>query len=180
MTDFSATAGQDPSVPRKGSLLIQDARTKRRNAAETRFRLYGLVAIGVGVLALMVLLTSIFSNGASAFRQPYIFLSVELPEAKLDKTGTRDPEVMKKVTTIGYTSILTAALEMTVEENGISIEGVGKKDLGNLISKEAPAQLRNPYRQPDKPVFPYRRASARRRPSRATAGQGVLSLRYPE
>ena len=36
---------------------------------------------------------------------------MELTAAKLDKSGTRDLEVMKKVTTVGYGKILQKALE---------------------------------------------------------------------
>ena len=42
------------------SLFNADARTKSRNAAEKRFRLYGLVAITLALLALLWLLISIF------------------------------------------------------------------------------------------------------------------------
>ena len=45
------------------SLFAQDARTKSRNAAEKRFRAYGLSAIVVALLALVWLLISIFGNG---------------------------------------------------------------------------------------------------------------------
>src|SRR5690606_1542477 len=38
------------------SLLAPDARTRRRNASERRFRMMGLVAVTVGVLALLGLL----------------------------------------------------------------------------------------------------------------------------
>ena len=92
------------------SLLVQDSRTKRRNAAETRFRTYGLAAIGIVALALIVLLTSVVSSGVSAFRQTYITLDVALPEAKLDKSGLRDPAVMAKTSTFGYAPLLQDAL----------------------------------------------------------------------
>ena len=129
--------------PRKGSLLVQDARTKQRNAAETRFKAYGLAAIAVGVLALIILVTSILGNGLSAFRQTQIMLSVELPEAKLDKSGTRDIDVMKKVTTLTYSPILAKGLKDAIAANGIEIEGLTAKDADAMISKEASAQLRD-------------------------------------
>ena len=129
--------------PRKGSLLVQDARTKQRNAAEARFKAYGLAAIAIGVLALIILVTSILGNGLSAFRQTEIMLTVELPEAKLDKSGTRDIEVMKKVTTLTYGPILAKGLEDVIAANNIEIEGLTAKDAAALISKEASAQLRD-------------------------------------
>ena len=48
------------------SLLTVDARTKRRNAAETRFKAYGLAAIVAAILALAVLLTSVIGTGQTS------------------------------------------------------------------------------------------------------------------
>ncbi|MDI3337290.1 phosphate ABC transporter permease PstA [Defluviimonas aestuarii] len=127
----------------KTSLLTPDARTKRRNAAEARFRLYGLIAVAVAVIALAGLLVSIFGNGSSAFRQTTLHLEIPLPEDKLDKSGTRDLEVMKKVTTIGYAKVLANALEAQLDAQGISVEGLKSKDISKFLSEEAPATLRN-------------------------------------
>lgn len=141
------TARPPSRMPRKtarqGSLLTQDALTKRRNAAEARFKIYGIVAIVVSMLALLALLISIFSVGMPAFRQSFITLPVTLTEDKLDKSGTRDIEVMKKVTTVGYAAILANSLEATLEEKGITVDGLTSKDIAGLISQEAAAQLRN-------------------------------------
>jgi len=131
------------TAARKGSLLVQDKRTSQRNAAETRFKAYGLSAIAIGVVALVILVSSILGNGLSAFKQTYIQLSIELPEAKLDKSGVRDLDVMKKVTTIGYASLLKKAMVNAVKSNGISVDGLKLKDVDDLISKEAPATVRN-------------------------------------
>ena len=125
------------------SLLVLDARTRKRNVAEARFRRMGLVAVTIGILALVGLLSSIIANGASSFRQTFVNLEVYLDPAKLDKTGERDPAKMAKVTTFGYAPLLGRALAQAVEAQGISTEGVSKKDIEALISKEAPATLRN-------------------------------------
>jgi len=125
------------------SLLVLDARTRKRTAAEARFRRMGLVAVTIGILALVGLLSSIIANGASSFRQTFVNLEVYLDPAKLDKTGERDPAKMAKVTTFGYAPLLGRALAQAVEAQGISTEGVSKKDIEALISKEAPATLRN-------------------------------------
>ena len=136
MTDMTAGA-----APAKSSLLAQDVRTKRRNAAEARFKLYGMIAIGISVVALLFLLVSILINGSGAFYQTYLTLDVELLEEKLDKTGNRDPEEMAKVSTFGYTPLIKAALEKTIADNGIEIEGLSKPE--TIVSKEAAAQMRN-------------------------------------
>ena len=126
----------------KSSLLVQDKRTAQRNAAERRFIWYGKAAIAVSLAALVLLLVSIFGNGLSSYRQTFLTLTVELPEAKLDKSGVRDPAVMSKVTTIGYAPLLTNALIAKMEELGIE-KTLSDKDLADIISKEAPATLRN-------------------------------------
>lgn len=124
------------------SLLSVDARTKKRNAAEARFKAYGLGAIAIALLALAVLLTSVVGAGVGAFRQTYIVIDVPLPEAKLDKSAVRDLDVMKKVTTIGYAPLLREGLLAAIAEAGIET-ALSDKDIGKLISKEAPATVRN-------------------------------------
>lgn len=138
MTDATAQ-----SVPETRSLLRLDDRTRRRNAAETRFRLYGLAAVTVALIALAILLASIFSNGMSAFRQTYIAIPVTLDAAKLDKSGKLDPAVMAKVTTVGYAPLLTKGLQTLMDDKGISDQGLKAKAIGALISQDAPAQLRD-------------------------------------
>jgi phosphate transport system permease protein len=140
MTGLSASSS---AGARKGSLLARDALTVQRNAAETRFRLYGIIAITLSMLALIWLLYSIFSVGTPAFRQTFLTMPIELPADKLDKSGTRDPAVMSKVTTVGYAAVIQAALEKAITEKGIPTEGMTAKDIAGIISLEAPAQLRN-------------------------------------
>jgi len=48
MTDAST---HSPAPRRKITLTAEDARTKKRNAAEKRFRAYGIVAIATGGVA---------------------------------------------------------------------------------------------------------------------------------
>lgn len=142
MTDATSGVGTS-QPPRKASLLELDARTKKRNAAEARFRTYGLVAVCAGLVALVVLMVSIVNNGAGAFSQTFVTLQVELPADRLDKSGNRNPDEMRAVSTFGYSPLIAAAVVRSLEENGISIEGLSAKDAGGIISKEAPAQLRN-------------------------------------
>jgi len=123
------------------SLLTIDARTKKRNAAEARFRAYGFSAICVAVVALVVLLSSVLSSGLSAFQQTYITLELPLPEDKLDKSGVRDPAVMAKVSTIGYQTVLKNGFVAQIEELGIATE-LASKDIGKMISKEGAATVR--------------------------------------
>jgi len=128
--------------PRGTSLLKQDARTKRRNAAEGRFKLYGIVAITIGLLMLLTLLFTIISRGTGAFQQTYVTLSVPLLEDKLDKNGNRDLEDIKKVSTFGYSPLLNAAFENKIETAGIESD-LKAKAMAGILSKDAAAQLRD-------------------------------------
>ncbi|MFZ1725190.1 MAG: phosphate ABC transporter permease PstA [Albidovulum sp.] len=136
MTDIVPT-------PRISRLTTPDARTRLRKAAEFRFRLYGKIAIGIGVAALIILLSSVFANGVGAFRQTFLKLELSLDAAALDPSGARDVEAMKKVTTIGYGRLLAKQLKATVAEKGIGVDGLTDKDIADMISKAAPAQIRD-------------------------------------
>ena len=125
------------------SLLTIDAHTRRRNRAEARFRAYGVGAIVIAILALVLLVVSILGEGLSAFRQTFISFPVTLDESKLDKTGNRNPAEMRKVTTIGYKNLIGKALVAELEAQGLAIEGMKKKDVTGMLSKEAAAQVRN-------------------------------------
>ncbi|WP_417769203.1 phosphate ABC transporter permease PstA [Stappia sp.] len=144
MTDATipAAAGSVARPAPKMSLLAADARTRRRNASEARFRMLGLAAVILGVLALLGLLTSILSNGLSSFQQTYVALDVYLDPARLDKAGDGDLEKIAKVSTFGYAPIIQKAMEDKLAAVGVSVDGLSSKDAAELISKEAPAELR--------------------------------------
>ena len=139
VTAFDAAA----KVSETKSILSSDARTGRRNASEARFRIMGLIAVMIGVLALVGLLGSILANGLSSFRQTYVTLEVNLDAAKLDKAGTRDPAEISKVSTFGYAPLIEAALAKVMVDRGIASDGMNAKAAAEIISKEAPATLRN-------------------------------------
>ena len=128
-------------VPSKRSLYDISERTKKRNAAEGRFRLYGIIAIAIGLLMLLVLVSTIIYRGTSAFQQTFITLEVELLEKKLDKKGNRNIDDIKKVSTFGYTPLLATAMQNALKENGIETD-LKKKALSGMISKSAAAQMR--------------------------------------
>ncbi len=125
------------------SILATDARVKARNAAETRFRLYGASAIVFALLALVWLLYSIFGAGLPAFRQAFIAFPVTLDAAVLDKSGARDPAELSKVTTLGYGKILAKSLEAEVASRGIETGGMKAKDFSKMISEQSASDLRD-------------------------------------
>ncbi|WP_111560322.1 phosphate ABC transporter permease PstA [Paracoccus sediminilitoris] len=140
MTDLSHDM---PRPAAATSLYTQDARTRRRNAAEKRFRAYGLAAICVAVLALAVLMFTIIRDGSGAFRQTYLSIPVALDAQVLDPQGNRDPAEMSSVLTLSYGQVLDQALDAAVGGMDLQIESLQESDIDGLISRDASAQLRN-------------------------------------
>ena len=136
MTD----ATQHPKAT--SSLLTPDARTRKRNAAEARFKGYGIAAISIGLLMLLILVFNIVSRGTGAFQQTFVTLAVELPADKLDKKGNGNLNDIKKVSTFGYAPLLKTAFEVKVAEAGIETR-LKSKDMAGILSKSAAADLRN-------------------------------------
>ncbi|WP_213683754.1 phosphate ABC transporter permease PstA [Roseicyclus sp.] len=143
MTDAAAAnPPQNPAKP-SSSLLKQTDRMKQRNAAEARFKYYGIVAICVSLSVLFIMLWTIFSDGLSAFRQATFSFTVTLDAERLDPDGNRQRDEMMRVTTIGYTGLLNDNLIAYLGERGISTEGVTDKEIAAFISRDTPARLRH-------------------------------------
>ncbi len=78
-------AGASGSSRRERTIDIVNRRLAKRYRIEKRFRFYGLCSIIVSMVFLAVLLTSIVSNGYSAFFQTYVRLDITLDSAMLDR-----------------------------------------------------------------------------------------------
>ncbi len=112
------------------------ARLRKRRAAETRLRLYGIMAIVVSGLALVSLLWTVIGNASGAVRENYITLSVPLAQQEIDPDATGDPDVIGKVDFGGFTKdILRAKFPNVSGRNE-------KKDLYDLVSAGAAFELR--------------------------------------
>ncbi|MEM7611743.1 MAG: phosphate ABC transporter permease PstA [Pseudomonadota bacterium] len=66
-----------------------DAGLAKRYASERRFRAFGLLAVLVGLIFLVLFFSTIVSNGVSAFRQTMVVLPVMIDEADVDPVGDR-------------------------------------------------------------------------------------------
>lgn len=143
MTDATANGIPAPASRHAASLLTADPLMKRRNAAEARFRAYGVAAICISLATLVIMLLTIFQDGVSAFRQATLTFPVTLDAAVLDKTGNRNRDEMAKVTTIGYQKVLAASFVAYMAERGITVEGISDKEVGEMVSKDAPGRLRD-------------------------------------
>lgn len=67
------------------------ARIRARYRAEARFRFYGLFAIGLTALFLVIVLADILIRGLPAFTQNWLRLEVKVDAEEVDPKGTRDP-----------------------------------------------------------------------------------------
>lgn len=140
MSDISLN--QPSPVNGRSSLLEPDVRTRRRNAAEFRFKAYGIGAIAAGLAFLVVLLFTIIGNGLPAFQQTFISLPVELTAAKLDKKGNRDIADIKKVSTFGYAPLIDNALLKAVTDRKIETSIETAKGMRSLLSSSVAGQVR--------------------------------------
>lgn len=113
MTDATLNS---PDAPRKtSSLRTLNARTKRRNASETRFKAYGIAAILIGVFFLVVLAVSILRNGAPAFSRTVLDIELTLSQAQVDEA---EGELFK---TKAYENFFIASLQSQLEERGMEV-----------------------------------------------------------
>ena len=111
MTDASMD-----SVPMKGRLTTVDARTKKRNAAEKRFKAYGILAILIGIFFLVVLAVSILRSGIPAFTQAEMKLEFVLTQEEFDSA---ESQVLK---TKAYEEIFIEKFKEELTEKGLTVD----------------------------------------------------------
>ncbi len=135
MTDFTmpAIAGTNTTRLRKPDL--SPARIGRRYAAERRFRLYGMIAVGLALLMLALLLTSIIGKGYSAFVQTRVTVDVTFDPQVLDPQNSRDPKVLQEA---NYGALVKAALRNAFPD---ATSRADYKALNALVSGGADLQL---------------------------------------
>jgi len=80
---------------------------KSRYRAETRFKLYGLGAVILGMAFLAILFITIISQGWSAFRQSYVQLEIYYDPEILDTDGTRSAESLAQA---DFSALIKASL----------------------------------------------------------------------
>jgi phosphate transport system permease protein len=115
---------------------LSEARLRRRYAAERRFRLYGLGAIGLAVLMLGILLVSIISKGYGAFLQTQIGLDIKFDQTTIDPAGTHDPAALADA---DYAKLVKDALQARFPE---ATSRQDKRALNELVSSGAALKLR--------------------------------------
>jgi len=111
------------------------ASLQKRYAAEKRFKLYGLLAIGASIAFLFILLISIVSKGLPAFSQSYVKLDVNLATDTLGiSKDSTDAELRKA----NYSGVLRSALRERFPE---VTKRRDRKELYKLISTGAQYDL---------------------------------------
>ena len=126
MTKLAAVHGSDASRQR----------LKKRRAAETRLRLYGILAIVLSGIALISLLYSVVGKAAGAMSEHYLTLPVMLDPAEIDPDGTNDPKVIGKANFGGLTKDVLKDAFPTVKDRK------AKRRLYDLVSSGASFELR--------------------------------------
>ncbi|MEP9372899.1 phosphate ABC transporter permease PstA [Mesorhizobium sp. KR1-2] len=117
----------------------RDIGLKRRYAAERRFRLYGILAVSVGIVFLAVMLVSIVSKGYTAFWQTTVTLPITFDQNIIDPENKRatDPNVL---ITANYPKLAESAL---LTKLGISPDDkAAARKLKGFLSDGVRAQLR--------------------------------------
>ncbi|RYH12163.1 phosphate ABC transporter permease PstA [Tropicimonas sp. IMCC6043] len=112
MTDASLHG----AAPRKGRSIHQiDARTRRRNATEARFKACGIAAIAIGLFFLVVLAVAIIRNGTPAFTRTVVEVNFTLTQAQFDEA---ESQLFK---TKAYSGFFNSALADQLTQQGIEV-----------------------------------------------------------
>jgi phosphate transport system permease protein len=80
---------------------------RRRYRAERRFQAYGMAAVGVGILFVVLLFYTIISKGYSAFEQTYLRIDVNYAADVIDPNGRR---AAADLANANYEAVLRASL----------------------------------------------------------------------
>jgi len=124
-------ASRSPAETRK----LVEAGLKQRNRAERRFQAYGIFGVLTGMLFLAYFFTTIIGDGASAFFQTHVKLSVYFDPEVIDPKGTDDPAVWSKA---NYAKLIKTSLtEVFPDVTGRR----DKKTLRQMVSGGAPFEL---------------------------------------
>lgn len=107
----------------------------RRYRAERRFKVYGIAAVLAGIAFVLFLFGTIFSQGASVFRQSYVQLEIFFDPDVIDPSGARNPN---DLAVADYQSLVRAALR----ERFPTVEGrPNLRELYGLASSAASVEL---------------------------------------
>lgn len=110
------------------------ASMKRRRAAETRFRLFGVASILFGMLCLVVLFTDIISKGKSAFTQTVVTMDVTIDADYLNLSAD---STVEQIQAANFGGLMKRHLKKTMQPQGRG----QRRTLYKMISAGAEWQL---------------------------------------
>jgi phosphate transport system permease protein len=131
MTDLAQPASAQ--MVSKHTSAAAKARLAKRYAAEARFKFYGILAIGLSVLMLLVLMTTIVKEGSAAFVQTFVTIQVTVDPAEVKADALDDPS-------IDYRGIL---LNTLYQQFGDNLSRTDRRVLRDMISTGSGAFLRD-------------------------------------
>jgi len=137
MTDITASAAA-PQEVRRFDVDSDEARArvKRRYRAEARLKAYGLTALAITAIFLVVLIADILRNGLPAFWQHSLVIDVPVKAEQISETGKIDAAAIKGA---DYFPITRDALRAAIP----GIQGRGpERQLQQLLSSGAADGLR--------------------------------------
>ncbi len=103
-------------TPRKSSIHTIDARTKQRNASESRFKAYGIAAIALGLFFLVVLFVSIVRSGLPAFTKTVVEVEFTLTQEQFEQA---ESQLMK---TGAYQDLFIAGIQSQLDARNIDVQ----------------------------------------------------------
>ena len=113
------------------------SRLRRRYAAERRFRLYGVVAISLAMLALIWLFATVVARGHSAFLHSEVQLEITFSEEVIDPGGKRD---LRELNVANYAALVRRAMRARFPE---VTQRRDRRELAKLASVGAGLVLRD-------------------------------------
>jgi len=122
MSDAALTPAT-AETPAQRTRRLVEASLRRRYRAERRFRVYGMLAIAIGLSFVVFLFSSIVSSGWTVFQQSYVKLDIHYDPEVIDPEGHREEDVLSVA---DYSALIKAAMREAFPE----VEG--RSDLRTL------------------------------------------------
>ena len=124
------------AVQRRWTGEEMQKRVAKRYAAERRFRLFGLAAVGLSVAFLAFLLVTMAWKGLGGFTRTEAKLTIDFPRSDLfiDPAALKGPEAQQVVATAGLEGVLEqAAIAQFGEGAGELFGGASARSLGKQL-----------------------------------------------
>ncbi len=118
----------------------REALLKRRYAAERRFQWYGIFALLFAGAFLIVLFSSIVTQGIGAFMQTGYNLDVTLDKDVIAPEGKTDSDALRLA---DYNKIARDALARALDTEYSKLSRPQRRDLNNLLSRGVDVQIRD-------------------------------------